>query len=259
MPFLYDGQTETVQAAALAALAAVQLSLARLLTAPGSAPLALAQDLPLLAAVAPDNQAGYAVALASLLADYVAAIVGDVLVAAPPAAPAGYEYSSRLPPLPPDPSYGLGALAAVGAVISPPSATGQIAVNWMALMQLVEGNATTALATLYAQSSFASAADADMAREQIFALITAQIAPAAGNDVLVMAWRALFTAAVTDLTTRASGLPDIAVVTSLAPLPALYLAELVYQDGSQAPVLVQRNSAPHPLFMPLAVEYLAAA
>jgi len=40
--------------------------------------------------------------------------------------------------------------------------------------------------------------------------------------------------------------------------PALALAQLLYQDGSHAEVLVQRNAAPHPLFMPLIVEYLAA-
>ena len=85
MPFLYDGQSETVQATARAALAAVQASIASLLTAPGDAALALAQDLPVLAAAAPDDQAGYAAALAALLADYVAAIVADAALPASPA------------------------------------------------------------------------------------------------------------------------------------------------------------------------------
>ena len=258
MSFLYDGQPEAVQLASQAALAAVRASISRLLTAPGDAALALSQDLPLLSATEPDNQAGYAAALETLLADYVAAIVADAAAPPSPAPPAGYVYASRLPPLPADPSYGLGGLGTLGVAIMPPSVTGQILANWRALMQLVEGKATTSLAALYAQSSFASAADADTAREQIFSLIIAQIEAATGNDPLISTWRGLFTAAVTDLTARASGLPDVAVLTTQAPLPALYLAQLLYQDGTQAPVLAQRNAAPHPLFMPLAVEYLAA-
>ena len=259
MPFLYDGQTETVQQAALAALTAVQSSLRSLLTAGGDPQLALAQDLPLLAAAAPDNQAGYAVALATLFADYVAAIVTDATATPNPAPPAGYQYASRLPPVASDPSYGLAAIAGIAATIMPAAVTGQIAANWQALMQLVEGNATTALAILYAQTDFASAAEAEAARDQLSGLIIGQIEMASGNDPLVTVWRGLFTAAVTDLTARASGLPDVAILPTPAPLPAVYLAELLYQDGTRAVALVQRNAAPHPLFMPLAVEYLEAA
>lgn len=259
MPFLYDGQIEAVRNAADIALAAVHTAIARLLTAPGTAALALAQDLPLLAAAAPDDQAGYAAALTTLLADYVMAIVADNNAPPDPPPPAGFAYLSRLPPLAADPSFGLAGLADIGATIVPASATGQVAANWQALTQLVEGSATVALANLYAQTSFTGAAEADAAREQLFGLIVAQIAAAAGNDPLVMTWRGLFTAAVADLTARASGLPDVAVLNAPLPLPALYLAELIYQDGSQAAALVQRNAAPHPLFMPLMVEYLAPA
>lgn len=259
MSFLYDGQPEAVQLAAQAALAAVRGSLSGLLTAPGDAALALSQDLPLLAATEPDNQAGYAAALQTLLADYVAAILADLSAPPSPPPPAGYAYASRLPPLPADPSYGLAGLGALAAAIMPASASGQILVNWQALMQLVQGNATSALAVLYAQSTFASAADAVTAREQLFGLIVAQIEAATGNDPLISAWRGLLTAAVTDLTSRASGLPDVETLTASAPLPALCLAQLLYQDGTQAPLLVQRNAAPHPLFMPLSVEYLVTA
>jgi hypothetical protein len=253
----YDGETEIVQAAALAALASVTTSLRGLLVAPGAAQLSLAADLASLDAVAPDDAAGYAAALATLYADYVAAVVAAAAAAPSPAPAAGYQASSRLPPLAADPSWGLAAMAQIGGALVPPAATGQIATNWQALMGLVEGNATTSLATLYAQTAFAGTADAEAARSALAGLIIVQTEVAAGNDSLVAAWRGLFTAAITDLTVRASGLPDVASLVNAAPLPALWLAQLLYQDGTEAAALVQRNAAPHPLFMPLAVEYLS--
>lgn len=258
--YLYDGQSETVQAAAAAALVAVQAAIANLLTAPGSAPLALAQDAPLLAAVAPDDTAGYATALANLLQDYVAAIVTDANTAAAPdlTAPPGYQDTSRLPPTPTDPSYGLAALADVGATVVPPAPVGQVAANWAALMQVVEGSAVAALLMLYAQTTFAAAEDADTARTQVYGLVVAQIEAASGNDKLVQTWRAALSAIVVYLTTTAQQVPNVVTLTTAGPQPALVLAQLLYQDGSQADVLVQRNNAPHPLFMPLNVEYLAA-
>jgi hypothetical protein len=239
-------------------LAAVQTSIAGLLTAPGSASLALARDLPALAAVAPDNPAGYAAALATLLGDYVAAIATDAAAAATPdaSAPPGYQDASRLAPTPADPSYGLAALGDVGAALVP-AAGGQVAANWTALMQVVQGSAVAALMLLYAQTIFAAAEDADAARGQVNALIVAQIEAAAGNDALVQSWRAALVAIVDYLTATAKQVPDVETITTASPLPALVLAQMLYQDGTQAAVLAQRNAAPHPLFMPLSVEYLA--
>jgi hypothetical protein len=255
----YDGQSTTVQAAARAALAAAQTALAANLTAPGSAAAAVAVALPPLA-VAPDDALGYAAALAKLLTDYVAGIVGDAATAATPDPTLlpGYADASRLPPLPLDPSQGLAALAAFGP--APASATGIVLANWTALIRLVGSTATAALQMLYAQTAFASAGDAASASAQLYGLIQAQIdlAAADDDDTIVQAWLAAQTAAVTDLAARGEGLPNLATFTAAAPLPALYLAQRLYQDGSQAAALVQRNAAPHPLFMPLAVEYLDA-
>lgn len=259
--YLYDGQAAFVQAATVAMLAQVQGAIANLLTASGSAPLTLARDLPLLGAVAPDDAAGYAAALQSLLEDYVAAIVTDANAAAATdaSAPPGYQDFSRLPPMPGDPSYGLAALAGVGASLVPAAAVGQVAANWAGLMQVAQGSAVAALLMLYAQTAFAAAADADAARTQVHALIVAQIEVAAGNDALMQTWRAALAAIVDHLTATAKQAPDVQTFITAAPLPALVLAQMLYQDGSQASVLVQRNAAPHPLFMPLAVEWLAAA
>lgn len=256
--FRYDGQVESVQVASRAALTAIDYQLSTLLNAPGDAALAVSQGLAAIALLPPDDEIGFALALAAMLANYVAAIVAAAAAAPDPLPPAGYAYASRLPPLPADPSYGLGALAMIGAAIVPANISGQIAANWQALTALVEGNAATALATLYAQTEFTSAGDAETARQQIFDLIVAQIGIAenAGNDALVGAWRGLFTAAVTDLTVRATGLPLVADLSLAAPLPAAWLAQLLYQDGADAAVLVQRNAAPHPLFMPRVIEYL---
>lgn len=254
----YDGQSATAQAAHRAALAAVAAKIALLLTAPGStASAALAQDLPKLLAVLPDDASGYATALTTLLEDYVAGVVTDIN-APPGVAPAdGFAYVSRLADLPGDPSQGIAGLAAVSSSLAAPS-SGIAASNFAALMQLVEGSATTALQMLYAQTDFASADDADQAREQLRGLIVEQLEAAQGNDPLVQAWRGALTAAIIDLTQRAKALPDVAIATMPAPMPALWMAQFLYQDGTEAPVLVQRNRAPHPLFMPRDVEYLAA-
>lgn len=263
MAYVYDGELVTVQAATTAWLAFVQTQIVGQLSASGSAVYALAQDLPLLAAAAPDNTVGYAAALATLLQDYVAAIVADAASAAAPdpTAPSGYEDWSRLPPLAADPSYGLAALATIGATLAPAVATvatGQAAANWTALAQLVGGSATAALLMLYAQTSFVTSAQADAARSQVYALVVAQIEAAAGNDPLVANWRAALAAAVTLLTAAATQAATLETMSFNAPLPAVVLAQRLYQDGTQADALVQLNAAPHPLFMPLSVEYLAA-
>lgn len=258
--YVFDGAFAFVQDATGLMFTAVQATIGTLLTA-ADAVLSVAQDLVTLAAVAYDDTAGYALALASLLQDYVAAVVTAATAAASPdlTAPPGYQDSSRLPALPADPSYGLAALAGGAVTLAPASATGQIAANAAALAQLVQGSATAALIQLYAQTSFTAAQDVDTARAQVYALVVAQIQAAAGNDALVQTWRAALAAIVTQLTQVAKQVPLVASFTSATPLPAVLLAQRLYQDGSQAATLVQRNAAPHPLFMPLTIEYLAPA
>jgi prophage DNA circulation protein len=260
--FLYDGMSQIVQTATTGMLTDALNAVGGFLTAAGSAAAALAPDLLLLAAVAPDDTSGYATALANLVQDYVSGIATDAAAATvpDPTAPQGYQDSSRLPPLPPDPSYGLAALAAIStSAYAPLALSGQAASNWTAVTQIVGGSATAALMMLYAQTSFTASADADAARSQVQSLTVAQIEAAAGNDALVAMWRSALTAVVTYLTDTAKQASQVAQISMPTPQPALVLAQLLYQDGTQAAALVQRNGAPHPLFMPLTVEYLVAA
>jgi len=62
--------------------------------------------------------------------------------------------------------------------------------------------------------------------------------------------------ATDDLTTRAKQAPSTIVFYLGNALPALALAQRVYQDPARAGELVARNDAPHPLFMPATVQAL---
>ncbi len=101
--YIYDGVSSAVQAATNSMLGTVVLAVGAFLTAPGSAAQALALDLPLLAAVTPDDAAGYATAVAGLVQDYVAGIATDASAAATPDARGADRLPGqlRLPPLPP--------------------------------------------------------------------------------------------------------------------------------------------------------------
>lgn len=251
---VYDGAPSTVQSAFSAALVSVQTALSDALTAVGDAAAQFGQDLATLAGFSPDDGAGYAGALQALFSNYVLNAVAAAVDVVDASLAPGFQDWTRLPAMPGDPSFGLASLA--GTDLTPASAQGAALANWTMLTSLVQGSAAAALVTLYAQTDFASAADADAAREQVHDLLVARIEAAAGDDALVQAWRGALAASVADLTARAASAPEVATLTTAAPLPALVLAEFLYQDGSEAPALVQRNAAPHPLFMPLAVEYL---
>ncbi|GGC68606.1 hypothetical protein [Chelatococcus reniformis] len=67
-------------------------------------------------------------------------------------------------------------------------------------------------------------------------------------------YRALTTLRATvvrDLTDRGRQLPRLVPYSIGQPLPALWLANRLYGDGSRAEELVQQNRAIHPLFMPM--------
>lgn len=265
--WIYDGQNAAVQAAFGVALGTVQSSIGASLTAPAGS-LQLTQDLATLAGVAPDNAAGYSTALGNLFGNYVSNVAADLTpagvmpdsltTAGDPTLAPGFQDMTRLPDLPSDPSYGLAALAS--ADFTPAAATGVALSNAQALTQLVNGQATLSLASLYAQTGFASSADAQAAQDQLSGLVAGQIeaASASGNDALAQAWRAVGTASVANLSASAAAAPDLATVITPDPQPALVMAQQLYQDGTQAPGLVQQNGAPHPLFLPQSVEYLAS-
>lgn len=188
---------------------------------------------------------------------YSAAIV-DILPVDDPS------LSSRgLTPVP-DPSYGLAGFAAWGnnlpaIALTTPQRIRE-AVDQTAFVTLVQGSAVAALAQLYANTQFASAADAEAARSQLMDLVDTQatVAADAGDDVAFAGWMNVTRASATDLTARAQALPLILNYTLASNLPAIALAQRIYQDGSRGGELVARNRAPHPLFMPLEIEAVAA-
>lgn len=174
------------------------------------------------------------------------------------------ETSSRGTPPVADRSYGVASFAGWGAdlpAIAPATASLALEANNQAAFQrLVNGAAIAGMAQIYAQTEFASTDEAGAARDQITGLIDDQAlaASAAGSDALCQAWDQLYAAVAQDLTLRGKGLPDVITLILGAPMPALALAQRLYQDATRAPELVARNDAIHPLFMPTTIEALSS-
>ena len=85
-----------------------------------------------------------------------------------------------------------------------------------------------------------------------------QAAGDAGDDASYGALRRLRVAVVADLTARGASLAPLATFTFGEPLPALVLAQLIYQDAPRADELVRRVDPVHPLFMPTEIRVLAS-
>lgn len=163
---------------------------------------------------------------------------------------------------PADPSYGLAGVAGFGSdlpAVPPVTDARQVqAINQQALVDLTAGAAVIALARLYAQTTFASSADFEAARDQITGLIDDRMTAADAADDLELfgAWAQLYADVSDDLTARGKLAPAVAIYSMPDSLPAVVLAQRLLQDPSQAPDLVARNNAAHPLFMPVTGEYL---
>ena len=78
-----------------------------------------------------------------------------------------------------------------------------------------------------------------------------------GQDAVFVAWQALASVALQDLTLRAQQLPQLIGYARPRPPAALALAYRLYQDATRASELVALNDAPHPLFMPTSGKALA--
>jgi len=158
-----------------------------------------------------------------------------------------------------DPTYGLATMAGWGATLAPPDAT-QSGLNQQALVALISGSAVLALGRIYAQTKFAAQEDADMARDQLASLIDGLATSAAdgGDDRGFLSWQSYYQSAVDDLTTRAKQAPSTLSFTIGIAMPALALAQRLYQDPSRGDELVARNDAPHPLFVPPAIQALTS-
>jgi len=97
-----------------------------------------------------------------------------------------------------------------------------------------------------------SVEDALAVRNAVIAVIDDEITHAgdAGDDNSYMALKALRQAVVADLNDRATQLSSMADYTFQAALPALSLAQQLYQDAARADELILEAGAVHPAFMP---------
>lgn len=108
-------------------------------------------------------------------------------------------------------------------------------------------------ARILAATTFTNREQIDAYIDQINSSFCAAIDLAADNmdNVAYTALVALHGAVVNDLSTRAIPLPRIVTFTLARRLPALTIAQRLYQDPSQTDALIALNaSAVHPLFMP---------
>ena len=76
------------------------------------------------------------------------------------------------------------------------------------------------------------------------------------DDELYNALLSIRTAFILTIMERSSGLSDLMSVTMTQPIPALTLANRLYQDVSRADELIQEARIPHPAFMPLTMKVL---
>ncbi|STA84247.1 hypothetical protein [Citrobacter youngae] len=76
------------------------------------------------------------------------------------------------------------------------------------------------------------------------------------DDELYNALLSIRTAFISTMMERSLGLSDLMLVTMTQPIPALTLANRLYQDASRADELIQEALVPHPAFMPLTMKVL---
>jgi prophage DNA circulation protein len=102
--------------------------------------------------------------------------------------------------------------------------------------------------------------DALALREAVSGAIETEMVAAgdAGDDATYTALRALRVAVVEDLTTRGATLPQMTTMTLPMPLPALTVAQRLYRDASRADEVTAAADVPHPAFLPVTLQVLAA-
>jgi len=145
----------------------------------------------------------------------------------------------------------LAAYSSIGAT------TSSVIGNDMATMQtavsaFMRRAAIAQLASVATTFQPQSVEDALAVRNAVIAVIDDEITHAgdAGDDNSYMALKALRQAVVADLNDRATQLSSMADYTFQAALPALSLAQQLYQDAARADELILEAGAVHPAFMP---------
>lgn len=77
-----------------------------------------------------------------------------------------------------------------------------------------------------------------------------------GDDDMYVSLLGVRTSFLSTMNARSSGLSELMQVTTIKPIPALTLANRLYQDASRADELVQEVRVPHPAFMPITMKVL---
>lgn len=141
--------------------------------------------------------------------------------------------------------------APIGSAIATASTSTAQICCWMAF---------TSIALACASWQPTSAEEAENLRLRVATLLdnAATEAADAGLDDMWRALRSLRVQVTTDLSQRASQLPDQITVTRNAPVPALVLGQQLYADASRAPDLIRRADPIHPAFMPTQFEALSS-
>jgi prophage DNA circulation protein len=156
----------------------------------------------------------------------------------------------------------LGQLANFTPAVPTPNSLVGAAMSTMqgACGDLFRRAAVVALATASSSYQPTSYNDAVTIRETVTGFIDNEITIAGdeGDDSTYGALRALRQAVVTDLVARGANLAQVTTFTFGAPLPALYLANRIYQDPTRSDQLVAQANPVHPAFMPASFQALAS-
>jgi len=125
----------------------------------------------------------------------------------------------------------------------------QMAINQVALVDLVRQSALAQAAQAVASSSYSTVAAAQSAMNDIASRLDLEMQLTADNKVY-QALAALRVSVVQAVNATIANLPLISTITLPRPVPALVLAYRLYDDPGQADAIVALNDVPHPGFLP---------
>lgn len=149
------------------------------------------------------------------------------------------------------------ALATFPAVTQPSAEQTATNAAVTALCRRMALAAAAQSSTLYVPTSQQDAANM---RDQITTALEDEmlIAGDAGDDSSYFALRDLRAAVAADMAARGASLPQSVEVDFAIPLPALVLAQRLYQDPTREGQLIQEANPIHPLFMPQSFQALSS-
>lgn len=164
-----------------------------------------------------------------------------------------------------DPAVAIRLLTALQGFYPAAPTTGSPIGLAMASMQTAMGNLCRrgALASLVRSAALYQPPSRDAAaqvRDNLGDLLNAEILVAgdSGDDASYSALRVLRSTMIVDLNTRGAALAPMKVFNFAAPLPALALAQQLYQDATRNDELALEANPPHPAFMPVSFSALAS-